>query len=174
MANLTITKDLVTNTYSVTTSTANFSDADLALMTDFGEPEVEYGGAITDGSGLTLFTLDSNLQSVKNDQSVKIDFAKTSYNNLYLVYSAATTYAVGDRVKYKDGGTDKYYECNTISTGNLPTDTNYWDIISSDVDTFEETLATRFAIEIKTRIEAAMATLRALTDSFSSITETTL
>lgn len=39
-------------------------------------------------------------------------------------YSASTTYAINDVVYYS--GTDTYYRCTAASTGNLPTDEDYW------------------------------------------------
>jgi hypothetical protein len=46
-------------------------------------------------------------------------------------YDNATAYVVGDSVSY-DGSS---YVCTTNSTGNLPTDTSYWQLLASKGDT---------------------------------------
>jgi hypothetical protein len=43
--------------------------------------------------------------------------------NAAALYSGATAYAVGNQVKYTD---KSVYQCWVASTGNLPTNTNYW------------------------------------------------
>lgn len=43
--------------------------------------------------------------------------------NIASDYNGATTYALGDQVRYTD---KSIYECYVASTGNIPTDTNYW------------------------------------------------
>jgi hypothetical protein len=43
------------------------------------------------------------------------------------VYSGSTAYAVDDVVSYNGSS----YVCTAASTGNLPTDTNFWDQMSS-------------------------------------------
>jgi hypothetical protein len=43
--------------------------------------------------------------------------------NAAAIYSGATAYAVGNQVKYTDKAV---YQCWVASTGNLPTNTNYW------------------------------------------------
>lgn len=43
-----------------------------------------------------------------------------------LVYDAAETYLVGDLVYYNDGNTGRVYTCIAESTGNFPTDTDYF------------------------------------------------
>lgn len=43
-------------------------------------------------------------------------------------YVAATAYAAGDQVYYAI--TDRYYQCHTASTGNLPSDTSYWGVLT--------------------------------------------
>ena len=43
--------------------------------------------------------------------------------NAAALYSGATAYAVGNQVKYTDKAV---YQCWVASTGNLPTNTNYW------------------------------------------------
>jgi hypothetical protein len=43
--------------------------------------------------------------------------------NAAALYSGATAYAVGNQVKYTD---KSIYQCWVASTGNLPTNTNYW------------------------------------------------
>ena len=42
-------------------------------------------------------------------------------------YDNATAYVEGDQVKYSTTG--NYYQCHTASTGNLPTDTDYWGVL---------------------------------------------
>lgn len=44
-------------------------------------------------------------------------------------YAATTDYSVGDQVYYPT--TDTVYQCHTASTGNLPTDTNYWGALEA-------------------------------------------
>lgn len=44
------------------------------------------------------------------------------------LYSGATAYALGDRVKYNN----KIYECILATTGNLPTAETYWILILND------------------------------------------
>jgi hypothetical protein len=43
--------------------------------------------------------------------------------NAAAIYSGATAYAVGNQVKYTD---KSVYQCWVASTGNLPTNTNFW------------------------------------------------
>jgi hypothetical protein len=43
--------------------------------------------------------------------------------NAAALYSGATAYAVGNQVKYTD---KSIYQCWVASTGNLPTNTNFW------------------------------------------------
>jgi hypothetical protein len=43
-------------------------------------------------------------------------------------YSASTAYLKGDTAYYPP--TDRFYRCHTDSTGNLPTDTTYWSILT--------------------------------------------
>jgi len=43
--------------------------------------------------------------------------------NAAAIYSGATAYAVGNQVKYTDKAV---YQCWVASTGNLPTNTNFW------------------------------------------------
>lgn len=47
----------------------------------------------------------------------------TNQAKSYSVYAGGTTYAVGDVVIY----VDDLYICIAASTGNLPTDTDYWE-----------------------------------------------
>lgn len=44
------------------------------------------------------------------------------------LYSGATAYVLGDRVKYNN----KIYECILATTGNLPSDDTYWILILND------------------------------------------
>lgn len=53
--------------------------------------------------------------------------SKTSYSGDE--YAAATTYAAGDIVYYQT--TDRYYQCHSASTGNAPTDTSYWGVLTA-------------------------------------------
>ncbi len=46
-------------------------------------------------------------------------------------YSGGTAYSVGDSVSYNGSS----YVCITASTGNLPTDTAYWQLVASKGDT---------------------------------------
>ena len=50
-------------------------------------------------------------------------FGTFQYGNAATIWSGATAYAVGDQVKYTDKA---IYQCWVTSTGNLPTNTNYW------------------------------------------------
>ncbi len=43
----------------------------------------------------------------------------------YSIYSASTTYAVGDIVSYLG----QLYKCKLISLANLPTNTTYWELL---------------------------------------------
>jgi hypothetical protein len=45
-----------------------------------------------------------------------------------ILYSGATAYALGDRVKYNN----KIYECILATTGNLPTDETCWILVLND------------------------------------------
>lgn len=45
-------------------------------------------------------------------------------------YAAATAYAIGDHVQYTNGSVINFYKCTAASTGNLPTDTSYWERIN--------------------------------------------
>jgi hypothetical protein len=44
-------------------------------------------------------------------------------------YSATTAYVAGDLAYYPESG--RFYQCHTASTGNLPTDTSYWGILTA-------------------------------------------
>ena len=46
-------------------------------------------------------------------------------------YNNGTSYSVGDSVSYNGSS----YVCITASTGNLPTDTAYWQLVASKGDT---------------------------------------
>jgi hypothetical protein len=50
-------------------------------------------------------------------------FGTFQYGNAAAIYSGATAYSVGNQVKYTD---KSIYQCWVASTGNLPTNTNYW------------------------------------------------
>lgn len=54
--------------------------------------------------------------------------AFTNQSKNYTAYSAATTYAVGDKVIYLG----QLYVCKLISTANLPTNTTYWNTLWSN------------------------------------------
>lgn len=49
----------------------------------------------------------------------RINYNEEDYDNL-------VSYVIGDRVAYND----KIYECTADTTGNLPTDTNFWSYIT--------------------------------------------
>lgn len=51
---------------------------------------------------------------------------KTSYSGND--YDASTAYVEADIVYYPDQ--DAYYQCHTASTGNAPTDTSYWGVLT--------------------------------------------
>ena len=50
-------------------------------------------------------------------------FGTFQYGNAAALYNNATAYAVGNQVKYTDKA---IYQCWVASTGNLPTNTNFW------------------------------------------------
>lgn len=50
-------------------------------------------------------------------------FGTFQYGNAAALYNPATAYAVGNQVKYTDKA---IYQCWVASTGNLPTNTNFW------------------------------------------------
>ena len=50
-------------------------------------------------------------------------FGTFQYGNAAALYNPVTAYAVGNQVKYTDKA---IYQCWVASTGNLPTNTNYW------------------------------------------------
>jgi hypothetical protein len=50
-------------------------------------------------------------------------FGTFQNGNAAALYNPATAYAVGNQVKYTDKA---IYQCWVASTGNLPTNTNYW------------------------------------------------
>ena len=50
-------------------------------------------------------------------------FGTFQYGNAAALYNGATAYVVGNQVKYTDKA---IYQCWVASTGNLPTNTNYW------------------------------------------------
>lgn len=53
--------------------------------------------------------------------------AETSYTASD--YSSATAYVAGDQVFYPTNGL--YYQCHTASTGNAPTNTSYWGVLTA-------------------------------------------
>lgn len=171
MAIALITKTLLDNTFSVTTSTSGFSKADDELMSDFGEPLINFGGDIEDGTSFVLYTLTDNNKEIKSDMPVKVDFAKEDYNALYNAYSATTAYTTGERVLFSA----RYYEALQATTGNdpAPGGTAYWKDIDA-ADDFAQTLAENFATNKGTEMQTAMTTLRAKTDDFSAETEITI
>jgi hypothetical protein len=50
-------------------------------------------------------------------------FGTFQYGNAAALYNPVTAYVVGNQVKYTDKA---IYQCWVASTGNLPTNTNYW------------------------------------------------
>lgn len=67
----------------------------------------------------------TNTSSYSNSVTYKgknlVEYTETAHN-------VATTYAVGNRVSYKE----KIYQCAVISLGFLPTNTTYWTLICDD------------------------------------------
>lgn len=58
-------------------------------------------------------------------------------------YDAAAAYVAGDVVMFTDGN---FYHCHTASTGNAPTDTSYWGMLTAWVPTYTLTGSGRVAI----------------------------
>jgi hypothetical protein len=58
------------------------------------------------------------------------DYAGSNYN-------AGTAYAAGDQAYYETTG--DYYKCILTSTGNLPTNTTYWERLTVPYELFEYT-----------------------------------
>jgi hypothetical protein len=59
-----VVKDVDDNVFNVNIFTEDFSQADLDLMENFGEPEIDLGGSFT---GPPAFTLPNDLQRLKSD-----------------------------------------------------------------------------------------------------------
>ena len=62
------------------------------------------------------------------------DFTTTEKRFYRDAYDNSKAYVVGNQVYYST--TDKYYECILNSTGNLPTNTTYWEEITEDFDRY--------------------------------------
>lgn len=58
-------------------------------------------------------------------------------------YDASTTYAAGDMATYTDGNA---YQCHTASTGNAPTDTAYWGLLTPWIPAIPTSAAGRLAV----------------------------
>lgn len=65
-----------------------------------------------------LFTFDL---ATSYNEGQRINYTEETYDNL-------VSYVVGDRVSYEG----KIYDCLADSTGNLPTDENFWLFITND------------------------------------------
>jgi len=85
----------------------------------------------------------------------------TEPRNYRLAYDAATTYAIGSEVFYLTA----YYTCTAPSTGNLPTDTDYW----SPLTTFRKGIP--WAQTGQTAIEAVLRVWNQDPDTYESARE---
>jgi hypothetical protein len=84
-------------------------------------------------------------------------------------YDNATTYAVDDLATYDD----KLYRANAITTGNLPTDTNFWDLLGNYTTLAEFTAETAAAIVELNNVSATSdsANARALSGLQSTVND---
>lgn len=62
-------KNLSGSKFQITVQTIAFAQTDIDLMSDFGEPEIEMGGAILDSGPNLLMTMASNKKKLKTDLS---------------------------------------------------------------------------------------------------------
>lgn len=74
--------------------------------------------------------------------NARLQTLQSQVNDLLLIpeYVAGTTYNTGDQVTY----TGKIYRAKSTTTGNLPTNTTYWELIG-DYSTLGETVAAHTA-----------------------------
>lgn len=86
---------------------------------------------LIDGPGSLAGSVNARLQTVQSQ-----------INDLLLIpeYLAGTTYNTGDQVTYSG----KIYRAKSTTTGNLPTNTTYWELIG-DYSTLGETVAAHTA-----------------------------
>lgn len=76
------------------------------------------------------FELNENGVQVPSGYSrVWIEFQKRAPVLQGDEYDAATAYAIGDYVQYTSGSVINFYKATAATTGNLPTDTSYWEAI---------------------------------------------
>lgn len=80
--------------------------------------------------------------SLSGSVNARLQTVQSQINDLLLIpgYLSGTTYTVGNQVTY--GG--KIYRAKSTTTGNLPTNTTYWELIG-DYSTLGETVAAHTA-----------------------------
>jgi hypothetical protein len=112
-------------------STRNFEEKEDAYFVDCG---------ITQDLGEALDIEDISNESPANIEITGHPYSTNDYVRLsgvegmeadILDFSLATSYVAGDIVTYNDA----YYKCHTGSTGNLPTDTDYFFLYVGDLTT---------------------------------------
>jgi uncharacterized coiled-coil protein SlyX len=116
-------------------------------------------GISTNASALTsLTTRVSTAETDISSQSGQITSLQASISDITGVadYDAATTYATGDFVKHNN----KLYEAKQASTGNIPTNTTYWEELGDFTSITGLVSANTAAVtSLDTRVTAAEGTI---------------
>lgn len=90
-------KQLDNNVYRVSVYTEDWSEGDRGLMERFGEPEINTGGLITDGS-LELAELDDSLQRILSESPFSAAFDERDYPNEAAEIANAWGAVIADRL----------------------------------------------------------------------------
>jgi hypothetical protein len=82
---------------------------------------------------LRFFRIDEDLVYVNPDMSVRAMFHSDSVDSEDVLgdtasYDNSETYYIGNIVKYTSGASTEIYTCIRETTGNIPTDTTYWEV----------------------------------------------
>ena len=148
-----LTATVGTNTGNITTEQSVRADADTALGGRIDSLTLTVGqntGAITT-EALARTSADSVLTNTGETLRARFGVSKAD------TYSAATTYLADDEVVY----TGLLYKATQETTGNLPTNSNYWTAV--------ETVSSAISAEVATEASA-----RAAADEALSVTSQTL
>jgi uncharacterized coiled-coil protein SlyX len=126
-------------------------------------------GISTNASALTsLTTRVSTAETDISSQSGQITSLQASISDITGVadYDAATTYATGDFVKHNN----KLYEAKQASTGNIPTNTTYWEELGDFTSITGLVSANTAAVtSLDTRVTAAEGTITTQSTDITSL-----
>lgn len=78
--NLSFTKTLVKNVYTIQVSTSGFSASDLSLFELYNEPTINLGGQIKNGQNETIATIQAINRKIKSQFPFTISFTDSQYD----------------------------------------------------------------------------------------------